>query len=188
MTTDYVSIKSLANELGMDRSLARKYVIKIGVKPHKRRTPDSSGQAALTVTTEEAEYIRNRRKDDGFTSDSIKVVSDIGVFYIIRLVPELDPNRIKMGFAEDINSRLSQHRTSAPTAQIVAFWPCKRSWEYTVMDCLSSYGCKLILNEVFECNDIDHLISVGNKLFEIIPSPKDKIELSDVSPLRTTTI
>jgi hypothetical protein len=38
---EFVSLKQLAGELGLDRSNTRKYVLKSGVRPHKRRTPDS---------------------------------------------------------------------------------------------------------------------------------------------------
>jgi DNA-binding IclR family transcriptional regulator len=50
----YVSIKELAKRLGMDRSHARRYVLTLGSKPYKRRTPDSANQLALTVTATEA--------------------------------------------------------------------------------------------------------------------------------------
>jgi hypothetical protein len=43
VSDEYVSIKELAAELGMDRSHARKYVLNLGLAPVKRRTPDSGG-------------------------------------------------------------------------------------------------------------------------------------------------
>ena len=38
---EFVSIKELAQRLGMDRFQARCYVLKLGYTFHKRRTPDS---------------------------------------------------------------------------------------------------------------------------------------------------
>jgi hypothetical protein len=35
----------------------------------------------------------------------------------IMLVPELDPRRIKLGYADELSYRLSQHRTAAPTGR-----------------------------------------------------------------------
>jgi hypothetical protein len=104
---------------------------------------------------------------------------------VIRLVPELDPRRVKLGFADEVNSRLTQHRTAAPTAVVIKTWPCKRSWEGTVMDCLSSYSCKLILNEVFECDDVDDLLRRGDALFALLPPPERRPPLSTVSPHNT---
>jgi hypothetical protein len=45
--TEFVSIKELAVRLGMDRSHARRYILKLGYAFHKRRTPDSGGQLTL---------------------------------------------------------------------------------------------------------------------------------------------
>lgn len=168
----------------MDRSHARRYVLKLGVIPQKRRTADSGSQLTLTVTEEEAESILKHRQEQGFSSDGKPVESEAGVFYVIQLVPELDPKRIKLGFAIDLNDRLAQHRTAAPTAKVLTSWPCRRSWETTVMDCLSSVACRHILNEVFECSAIDELVTKGNALFGMLPNPKERPDLSEHSPHR----
>lgn len=185
MAEDYVSLKHLAEELGMDRSHARRYVKRLGIEPHKRRTPDSQNQLTLAVDQDEADLIRQKRREEGFTGDSKPVAKDVGEFYIIRLIPELDDRRVKMGFADDLATRLSQHRTAAPTAQVAGSWPCKRSWENTVMDCLSSSNCRLILNEVFECDDVDGLVALANQLFELLPDPTQKTPLAEASPHNT---
>lgn len=105
-----------------------------------------------------------------------------GFFYIIQLIPELDPKRIKLGFADDVNVRLSQHRTSAPTAVVLKSWPCKRSWEGTVIDALASVGGKLILNEVYEFQDVQALLKHAEQLFVLLPDPGKKVLLADASP------
>src|SRR3990170_171820 len=114
----YVSIKELAMRLGMDKSHARRYVLKLGFKPQKRRTPDSANQLTLTVTAVEAEAIVQQRLDQGFLSSDKAVPYDVGFFYVIQLIPELAPLRVKLGFANDMSDRMAQHRTSAPTATI----------------------------------------------------------------------
>ena len=185
MSDEFISLKHLSEEIGMDRSHARRYVLKLGITPHKRRTPDSQNQLTLAVDKDEAELIRQKRREEGFIGESKPIAKDTGVFYIIRLVPELDSRRLKMGFADDLASRLCQHRTAAPTAQVVASWPCKRSWETTVMDCLSGFKCRLILNEVFECDDVDGLLQLANQLFELLPDPSQRTPLAEVSPYNT---
>jgi len=184
MSKAFVSIKHLAEELGMDRSHARRYVLKLGFKPQKRRTQDSGSQLTLTVSRQEAEAILKQRRDQGFTAEGKAVEPEAGVFYVIQLVPELDPKRVKLGFSIDLADRLAQHRTAAPTARVLRSWPCKRSWEVTVMDCLSSVACRHILNEVFECDNLDGLIKRGNELFGILPDPKRRAEISAHSPYR----
>jgi hypothetical protein len=185
MSDEFVSLKQLAAEIGMDRSHARRYVLRLGVTPHKRRTPDSANQLTLALTQEEADLVRSRRREHGFLDTSRPVVTGIGVFYVIQLVPELDPSRIKLGFADNAASRLSQHRTAAPTAELVKCWPCKRTWEATVMDTLTAIGCRLILNEAFECDDLTRLIAKGDALFAVLPEPASRIELAKVSPHNT---
>jgi hypothetical protein len=130
----FVSLKSLAVEVGLDRSNMRKYTLKVGVKPHKRCTPDSAGQLTLAVTSAEAEFIRKKRQEQGFLEASQPVSSEVGIFYVIQLIPELDPTRLKFGYTDDIQVRLAQHRTSAPTARVVKTWPCRRTWEGTVIN------------------------------------------------------
>ena len=184
---DFVSLKELAETLGLDRSNTRKYVLKLGIKPHKRRTPNSKNQLSLAVTTEEAQRVIRERETQGFTSSARIVESDTGVFYVIQLVPELDPKRIKLGFALDLKERLAQHKTSAPTATVLKAWPCRRAWELTAMDSISSANCRLILNEVFECDDLEALLQRGDQFFAVLPEPGKKRDLSDHSPYRRQT-
>jgi hypothetical protein len=135
---------------------------------------------------EEAETILAKRVEEGFLGQQPVHVKEFGVFYLIQLVPELDSRRIKLGFADDITSRLSQHQTAAPTAKLVKTWACKRTWEHTVIDCLS-INCSLILNEVYECEDIPLLIEKADQLFNLLPGTGQKIELSEYSPYKTST-
>lgn len=182
MPIDYVSLKQLSEDLGMDRSHARRYVLRHGIQPHKRRTPDSQNQLTLAVTVQEAEAIKTKRREEGFLDAAKPVSREVGVFYVIRLVPELDARRIKLGYADDLSSRLSQHRTAAPTAAVLKSWACKRAWESTVMDCLTAVGCRLILNEVFECAAVDDLLARGDALFGLLGDPAVRAPLSEVSP------
>jgi len=46
-----------------------------------------------------------------------------GYFYIIQLVPEALPNRVKIVFADNVATRLAEHRTDAPTAKLLKTWP-----------------------------------------------------------------
>ena len=53
------------------------------------------------------------------------------------------------------------------------------------MDCLTALNCRLILNEVFECDDVDALIVRADELFDLLPDPTAKAPLADVSPHNT---
>lgn len=183
-SVDFVSIRDLADILGMDRSGLRKYVQKEGFTPHKRRTPGSRNQAAYGFTRAEVETIKNKREAQGFSGDRPVVAGTDGVFYCIQLVPDLDANRIKFGFAQDLADRLSQHRTAAPTATVLRSWPCRRSWELVAMDAASRSGCRLLWSEVFECDDLTTVIANLDLFFQTLPSPQFKVPLSDRSPMK----
>jgi len=105
-----------------------------------------------------------------------------GSFYLIQLVPEALPNRVKIGFADNVEKRLTEHRTAAPTARLLHEWPCKRSWDYAAMDSITREGCKLVLNEVYE-GDLDGFVARGNAFFALMPNPDIEKELSEFSPL-----
>lgn len=180
----HVSLKALAAELGMDRSHARRYVLNLGITPIKRRTPDSGGQLTLTVSGPEAALIRRTRAEQGFSGTQRPVENEVGHFYFIQLVPELDPKRIKLGFADSVPNRLQQHRTSAPTAKLLKSWPCRRSWERTAIDAVAAAGGALILNEVFEFADIDAAIQRADHFFSLLPKPSAQHEVAGHSPHR----
>jgi hypothetical protein len=105
-----------------------------------------------------------------------------GSFYIIQLVPEALPSRVKIGYADDVDKRLNEHRTAAPTAKLLKSWPCKRSWDYAAMDSITRDGCKLVLNEVYE-GDIDGFLARADSFFALMPNPNNEKELSEHSPL-----
>lgn len=108
-----------------------------------------------------------------------------GVFYLIQLVPEALPHRVKIGFADNVEKRLAEHRTAAPTAKLLKAWPCKRSWDYAAMDSITRAGCKLVLNEVFE-GETHGFLERGDAFFAIMPNPDSEKELSEHSPLYDT--
>jgi hypothetical protein len=138
---EFITIKELASRMNMDRAHARRYVLRLGYSFDRRRTQDSGGQLTLCVSAADADQILSTRQAQGFTASTVVAVSDVGYFYVIQLVPELDPKRLKLGFAESIEQRLDQHHTAAPTAKLLRAWPCKRSWELTAMDSLTRVDC-----------------------------------------------
>lgn len=178
MSIEFVSLKELADEMAIDRSVLRKYVLKMGLQPHRRRTSASAWQPTLCLLPEEADAVRLQRQTDGFSAEQKPVRTEEGHFYVIRLVPELDHRRVKLGFAESVQERLAQHRTAAPTAELVRAWPCRRSWERTIMDAMTARDCTLIRNEVFECHDVEALIVRGDRLFEMMPVPGQQVPVA----------
>ena len=166
---EFVSLRQLAKRLGMDPSGARRYVLAQGFSFLKQRIPETGNQIANVLTEEDAEAIIALRESQGFTGQVIANTTQ-GYFYVVQIVPELDPLRVKFGFANDAHNRLQSHRTIAPTAILVKAWPCKRQWEQAAMDCATRMGCKLIANEVFQCNNLDAVIQRCETFFALMPS------------------
>ena len=140
----------------------------------------------LFLSSEDAETLiasyEARRGPTQGTTEEAATFDRYGFFYIIQLVPEALPNRVKIGFADSVERRLTEHHTAAPTARVLKAWPCKRSWDYAAMDSITRDGCKLVLNEVFE-GDIDGFIERGDSFFAVMPKPDSEKELSEYSPL-----
>jgi hypothetical protein len=72
-----------------------------------------------------------------------------GYFYIIQLVPEENPNRIKIGYTDNLEQQLTDHRTTNPTLKLVESWPCKCAWEQAANAGVTRVGCQRIGGEVF---------------------------------------
>jgi len=85
-------------------------------------------------------------------------------------------------FESYLEQRLGEHRTAAPTSQLIKSWECKRSWDQAAMDSMTREGCKKVLNEVYE-GDMDGFITRGDAFFGNMPKNGENILLSEHSPL-----
>lgn len=180
---EMVSIPEIAKRLQVDGGTVRRYLAKekenLGVELHRGKGDK------LLLSREDADRLiaayESRRGPIAPNEDTSKY-DRFGWFYLIQLVPEALPNRVKLGFADDVERRLTEHQTAAPTAKLLKAWPCKRSWDYAAMDSISREGCKLVLNEVYE-GDIDGFLARGDAFFGVMPTPDIEKELSEHSPL-----
>lgn len=169
---DYISLRELSKTFNLDKSNVRKYVLNQGFSFIKIRTPEAKGQLTLALTLEDAENVVEMRKLQGFLTsngDKIPVNNGYGFFYIVQLIPELAENRIKLGFATNVENRLKAHKTTAPTAILVKSWPSDKEWERSAIVSVTRLDCKHIGGEVFECENLDELIERANIFFGIMP-------------------
>ncbi|MDH0745767.1 hypothetical protein N5D61_05360 [Pseudomonas sp. GD03842] len=60
------TIKELAEVIKMDRSAARRYVLRLGIEPKRARTASSGFQTALVFTPEQVRQIVEARTNDGY--------------------------------------------------------------------------------------------------------------------------
>lgn len=188
--SERVTYKELANRLGVDPSTVRRLIerhgAELGISLQKGRANTSNAKWTHYITREDAdtlvahyEAIHAGRE----IASEPEPFQRQGFFYVIQLVPEALPNRIKIGYTDNLDKRLTEHQTAAPTARVLASWPCKRSWDYAAMDSITREGCALVLNEVYE-GDPEDFIRRGNEFFSVMPAAEAERMLSEHSPLR----
>ena len=60
------TLKELADKIKMDRSAARRYVMRLGFEPKRARTASSGFQSALVFTPDQVSQIVKARTADGY--------------------------------------------------------------------------------------------------------------------------
>ena len=187
---DNVSYKDLARRLGVDpttiRRLIERFGSQLGITVQKGRGNTSNAKWMHYLSREDADRLASfyeskaGQRDEPASEDAFQT---FGFFYVIQLIPEAIPNRLKIGYTDNLEKRLIEHQTAAPTARVLASWPCKRSWDYAAMDSIIREGCTWVLNEVFE-GDPDGFVRRGNEFFALMPKKENNRELSEHSPLK----
>ena len=181
---EMIGLAEIAKRLNVDSTTVRRLIAResdaLQLEVHRGKGDK------LLLTKDDAEtliasYLARRGPVTSSTEETAKF-DRYGYFYVIQLVPEALPNRVKIGFADNVEKRLAEHRTAAPTAKLLKAWPCKRSWDYAAMDSITRDGCKLVLNEVYE-GDIHGFIERAEQFFVVMPNPDNEKELSEHSPL-----
>lgn len=182
---DLVSISEVAKRLAVDistaRRLVRRYAADLGLAPTKGK------QNVIYLTSEDAErliaFYETKASRPLGDSESERAFQRFGHFYVVQLVPEALPRRVKIGYTDNLDNRLAEHRCAAPTARLVKSWPCKRSWDYAAMDSITRVGCTLVLNEVYE-GDVQGFVERAEAFFSQMPNSEEERQLSEHSPLR----
>lgn len=188
---DYVPIMEIAETLGVDPTTVRRILkkngkdLEISIERVKSKARNGRWVDCLSMDDRNRfiDYYENIRSVSKPSAAEELSPTRFGFFYIIQLVPEALPNRVKIGYTDDLDKRLNEHRTSAPTARILGSWPCKRSWDQAVMDCIAREGCKLVMNEVYE-GEIESFLDRAKLFFKQMPDPKLQTPLSEHSPLK----
>jgi hypothetical protein len=187
---DYVSFNELAKRLGIDSTTVRRNIDRVcenlGISVKRDRGNKTNRKITHYLSREDADRFiayyesKNEKPDMQASEDAIQA---LGVFYVIQLIPEALPNRLKIGYTDNLEMRLATHQTAAPTARVLASWPCKRSWDYAAMDSITREDCAWVLNEVFE-GDPEGFLRRGNEFFALMPKSNSEIKLSEHSPQR----
>ncbi len=178
MTENLISVKEFAEAKGLRRQTVFKVLKRLGIEPSKSKGGSAHrGQTISYITENDAHmvldalastrnYMGRHESEDLDLPDA--TLYDVGVFYLLRLEPEHDPNRFKVGFASNLNERLRQHRCSAPYTQLVRTWPCRRLWEKTAIECVTD-GCERLHTEVFRTQSFEAIEAKCSQFFALMP-------------------
>ena len=166
---DLIPIRQVAEELGVHKDyalrLVRRRAQELGLDPKRGQ------RNALLLSRQDVDRLvrayRPRVSHSRPTSDSCP--TGFGCFYLIQLHPDDLPRRVKVGYTDSVEVRLSDHRTSAPTLRLVKSWPCKRTWEEAAKASVTREGCTWIGGEVFD-GDVQGFLARANALFSLMPS------------------
>jgi hypothetical protein len=136
---EQIAMMDLADDLQVCEQRIFRILSRLGIRSSQRRDVNRGNQNVATITRAEAAVVRaeidkasTSTNDAGlrFGGPAASYSEDVGFFYLIELEPKHEPGRFKVGFTMDLDGRLQKHRCSAPFAEYVRTWPCKRarSW------------------------------------------------------------
>jgi broad-specificity NMP kinase len=100
---DFVFVKDLAKDIGLDRSSVLKALKKSGYKIEKARC-NIAAQMVACVSKDDAERFKAHRESLGF----IQKDTPENLIYVVHPDFEKRPNRIKVGITTDMQNRM-QH-------------------------------------------------------------------------------
>lgn len=121
------------------------------------------------------------RIDKATMCNSIRDKRDIlGWFYVIQLIPDMKPERLKFGFSKRPVSRLSGHRVSSPTAAILKTYPSAWADETPCIAAAVNEHCIRLTTEAYDVDSIDRVLSECDRYYEWITSKFDADEYAEL--------
>jgi len=186
--SDLLDFREIADQCSVSYDTIRRTIRKIGpdLSIEVKRKRNKKGTLSDCLSIEDANKLKSHFESKKASKNHVQqeyTLQRFGYFYVIQLVPEALPDRVKLGYTDNIEQRLNEHQTSAPTANIIGHWRCKRYWEQAAMDSITRKDCHLVMNEVYE-GDIEGFLSRAKEFFDIMPNKSGKPELSKYSPLK----
>jgi hypothetical protein len=175
-----VSLKEIAEILGLERTTCRSWLLKNGFKPIGRGVVSSSrGSYVSLYSPQQLQAILQLGKESGFNISADKftqVPISFGYLYAIQLEPKSSPNRIRLGFTVNTTARLARLQAATPTAILLKRWGCRRTWKGAAIDSITRTDCKVVASNVFEFASLEELIERGNAFFALMPDPEILVE------------
>jgi hypothetical protein len=107
------------------------------------------------------------------------------IFYVVQPMPGDAPWHLKLGYSENMESRLGTYQTLCPDAIILKSWPCAGySTEAEAIAYVEHVGFERIGPEVFSCLHPERLIACLDNFFGVALPREIKDLQRDVSATR----
>ena len=125
MSDELISVSEIAKIHARHRSVIHKIIGRLGIETHSIKSEEVRGQKSVYIAQRDYELLKGALNNPPSSKASEDINESSGYFYIIQLEPTFDAGRFKLGFTMSVDDRLRSHRTSAPFAAVVQYWPCK---------------------------------------------------------------
>lgn len=170
-----IAVIDAAEQLRTRKQTLFKVLRRLGIQPEKRRDPERGNQSVAYITLREFQLLKEElwarsSPADGDTNAPRNAGGspELGVFYLVQLEPDLDPRRLKLGFAVNLDERLRTLRCSAPFAKVIKAWPSRRLWEKTAIESVT-VDCEQLHTEVFRPDSMDAVVARCEDFFALMP-------------------
>jgi len=161
---EMVFVSSLAGDLGMDKGNLFKLLKKLKIATTPIRSPKHGQQKIAALTKEDVSKVISYRTD--FYREPER---KIPVIYLVQLLPDLSPNRVKIGYTADILARIRDFKTTCPDLKLVKTWQCSRqTLEPGIVSMIITSDDKSISNEVYQLKNIEDTLRRAEEVFKLL--------------------
>lgn len=153
---EHVSLAELAAQTGFSHSNMKRTVQRKGFEPYQLKKGQNA-QWFLPRKDADAfiQQVRDERALMLTPRSKATVSTGISGVYAINVSPCFPEHRIKIGWSNNLNERLSQHRTVAFDLEVLAYWVTNNAWlEQAALTWARHHG-KQIAPEQFTFDDVD---------------------------------
>lgn len=165
----YDLVGDWAKTVGMDRSHAMRWLKAEKYKLHMIRGSTTRGQKSCALSSSDAIKARARRLSEFPKGEAQPVTTSSGYFYIVQLIPDHDPCRIKLGYSTSTRRRLSEYHTTCPEAKLLRKFDCEPAFEVAAIASVTRVGCVRVGEEVYDVDDVDALLARAKQFFDLMP-------------------
>ena len=94
-----------------------------------------------------------------------------GIFYFLRILPDVRPNRIKLGYTTNLMLRIAKHRKTCPSLEILGHWKYLKGSEQFIINVISnSPDIVHVGHGVFDIPDVDAALKRASTFFDMLPA------------------